>query len=245
MTLRGGLTASASIIAACVLTAAALAHDGVHHATPDEARAHEAVAAETLAADTPGFPAIKGGDYTLVTHDGVTRTSRDPDGRFQLVFFGYAHCKAICSVALPRMAETVDLLAAGGLAVTPLLITVDPQRDTVEHLAAAVPKIHARMIGLTGDPARLEEAYRAFQVERSIVFTDPDSGPVYAHGSYIFLLGPDGAFKTILPPILAPERMAELVRKYVSGGNKPIKVEPAPAPSLTPHRAGPPSTASP
>ncbi|MBU1212414.1 MAG: SCO family protein [Alphaproteobacteria bacterium] len=208
-------TSLGTIVAAVVLacsTVGVASHEGVVHKSDEEAARHI-----REQENTPGFPSIKGGDFKLVDQFGAERTSKDPDNRYQLVFFGYANCKAICSVALPRMAEVADRLEAEGLLVTPLLITVDPERDTVAALAEAAPKYHSRLVGLTGSQQALDEAYRAFQIERSIVFVDPQQGAVYAHGSYIYLIGPDGTFKTLFPPILSPERIAELVREYVNG----------------------------
>ena len=209
---RWALAAAASLAFGLALTTSTNAHNGVDHATDAEAKAHL-----ELDENTPGFPTIKGGNFRLIDQNGNERTSKDPDGHHQLLFFGYAHCKAICSVALPRLAEAVDKLAADGIVVTPLLITVDPERDTITNLAEASPKIHPRLVGLTGDQEALAEAYDAFQVERKVVFEHPEHGPVYAHGSYIYLLGPDGGFKTLMPPILSPDRIAELVTRYVKG----------------------------
>ncbi|NJM34362.1 MAG: SCO family protein [Rhodomicrobium sp.] len=203
------LTALIAIAAAGV----AFAHDGVEHATKEEAAGHAAEMA-AAALDTPGFPNVAGGDFRLTDQFGRERSSRDPAGRYQLIFFGYASCKAICSVALPRMAEAVDLLAAKGVSVTPLLITVDPERDTVETMREAAPAIHPRLIGLTGSQDDLAAAYKAFSVEKKLVYVHPEEGPVYAHGTFIYLTGPDGAFKTLMPPVLGAERIADIVQKY-------------------------------
>ncbi len=217
---RSGIrTAVAASVFACV-AAGAGAHNGVVHESDEEAARHlREQGNRKLPAqkNTPGFPNIKGGDFELIDQFGAKRTSKDPNNRFQLLFFGYAKCKAICSVALPRMAEVADRLEAEGVLVTPLMITVDPERDTVGALAEAAPKYHSRLVGLTGSETALEEAYRAFQIERKVVFVDPEQGAVYAHGSYIYLLGPDGSFKTLFPPILGPDRIAELVHGYVKG----------------------------
>jgi protein SCO1/2 len=140
-----------------------------------------------------------------------------PPGRYQMIFFGYASCKAICSVALPRMAQAVDILAAQGIAVTPLLITVDPERDTIAAMRESLPEIDPRLIGLTGSKEALDAAYRAFSVEKKLVYVHPDEGPIYAHGTFVYLTGPDGAFKTLMPPVLGPERMAEIVASYAQG----------------------------
>ncbi len=189
------------------------AHDGIKHESLDEALTHQ----EKTNPNTAGFPKVKGGDFKLTDHNGNVRTSKSPQGQYQLIFFGYANCKAICSVALPRMAAAVDLLAADDVHVTPLLITVDPERDTVENMKEAVRYHHDRMIGLTGTESELQVAYNAFNVEKSLVYEHPDEGPIYAHGSFIYLIGPDGDFKTLLPPILGPERMTDVIKGYVAG----------------------------
>ncbi len=165
--------------------------------------------------NTPGFPTVKNGDFTLVDHRGNERTTANPAGEYQLLFFGYAKCKAICSVALPTMAEATDLLDAIGHPVTPVLVTVDPERDTVDALSDAVPEIHSKMVGLTGSDEALSQAYKAFQITKKFVFEHPDEGPIYTHGSNIFLLGPDGTFKTLLPPITSPVRIAEIAAGYI------------------------------
>ena len=95
------------------------------------------------------------------------------------------------------------------------MITVDPERDTVATIGPALQKIHPRFVGLTGSETALQAAYRAFNVERKVVFNYPDYGDVYAHGSYIYLLGADGRFLTLLPPVLGPERIAEVVKGYL------------------------------
>ncbi|MEO0922724.1 MAG: SCO family protein, partial [Pseudomonadota bacterium] len=46
-----------------------------------------------------------GGPFELTNQDGETRSAADPDGKHQLLFFGYANCPGICSAALPMMAQ--------------------------------------------------------------------------------------------------------------------------------------------
>jgi len=190
---------------------APLGHGHGHGADHGEAKA----AAPALPPNTPGFPEIKGGDFRLVDGQGRVRTAKNPAGRPQLLFFGYANCQAICSVALPRMARAVEELDRQGVTLTPVLITVDPARDTVATLEPALRKHHPRFVGLTGADDALKAAYRAFQVDRKVVFRHPDYGDVYAHGSYIYLLAADGRFLTLLPPVLGPERIAEVVKGYL------------------------------
>lgn len=176
-----------------------------------------AVVAET---DAPFGGAI-GGPFRLTDHTGASRGEADPAGRPQLLFFGYAECPGICSHALPTMAALTDRLDAAGTPVTPVLITIDPDLDTVETLAAAVPEIHPDLVGLTGSPDALAAARAAFHISVEKLFEDPSGQPVYAHGSYIYLLDGSGEVLTLLPPVLGLDRMQEIVVSYLDPSAPP------------------------
>jgi protein SCO1/2 len=171
--------------------------------------------AGAAAAETPAsLPFALGGPFALTDQTGAERTEADPEGRPQLLFFGYANCQQICSAALPLMADVADLLAAEGTELGLVMITVDPARDTVAAMASPLAAIHPGFTGLTGTEAELQVAYDAFAIEREELFVDPEYGPVFAHGSMIYLLDGSGAVQTLLPPVLSAERMAEIVRGY-------------------------------
>ena len=173
----------------------------------------------TLEAALPDtlFPSNFGGAYELVDHRGRPRSQADPDGNVQLVFFGYAQCEAICTVALPIMSEMADALADRGVDVTPLVITVDPETDTVEAMGPALDAFAPGLLGLTGTEAQLAHARALFHVRRELLFVDPRGVPVYSHGSHIFVMDGDGGFLTLLPPVLSTERMVEIVAGYAAG----------------------------
>ncbi|WP_232822995.1 SCO family protein [Oceanibium sediminis] len=201
---------------AAALGGAALAHDGRAHDSVADARQHSAAMSDTISGPDTPFPLKLGGPFRLTDQAGHPRGAADPEGRLQLVFFGYANCQSICSVALPLMAEITDRLAAEGVPLAPVMITVDPARDTVETMAALLTLDHPDFIGLTGTEAELEPVYKLFSVEKSVVFDDPVHGPVYAHGSHIYLMDAEGGFLTLIPPILSAERAAEIVLSYAA-----------------------------
>lgn len=168
------------------------------------------------AAGQSPFPVSIGGPFTLVDQYGQTRTEADPEGKAQLVFFGYANCLNICSTALPLMAQVVDVLAQDGIDVTPVMITVAPDQDRVETMGAPLSDIHPRFVGLTGDSAELQVAYDAFSVEVTPLFEDPEYGWIYSHGSFVHLLDGAGEMLTLLPPVLDVEQAASIARGYLS-----------------------------
>lgn len=200
-----------------LLAAPALAHDGVEHKSAEEAAKHRA-AVDPPAEDTEPFPFSFGGPFTLTDQTGATRTEADPDGHMQLVFFGYANCPAICSAALPTMAEIAAASTDAGVPVTAVMITVDPTRDTVEGMREPLAKLGPDIIGLTGSEDDLAKVRGLFRVQRKHVFDDPEYGPIFSHGSHIYLMDGQGRFKTLLPPITSPERGVEIVAKYAADG---------------------------
>jgi len=193
------------------LAAGAAAHDRVEHPSA-EAATRKAPADATSG---PALPVDIELAFDLIDHRGRAVTEADFAGRPIALFFGYAKCESICSVALPRMAAALDILGATGAEIMPILITVDPARDTPEALAETLPRWHERFVGLTGSEAALAAVRERFQVDSKVVFEDV-TGPVYAHGSFIYLIGAEGRVETLIPPILGPERIAQLMRKYLT-----------------------------
>ena len=174
-----------------------------------------AVLAGSAQAQSP-FPVDIGGPFALTDQHGQTRTQSDPGGQAQLLFFGYANCLNICSAALPLMGQVVDALAADGIGLTPVMITVAPEQDRVDTMGPPLAEIHPAFVGLTGAPPALQQAYDAFKVEVTPLFQDPEHGWVYAHGSFVHLLDADGALITLLPPVLDVAQAAAIVRGYLA-----------------------------
>ena len=197
---------------ACALPVLALAHDGVGHNNGAEALKHQA---ETALGPPTDLPFNLGGAFVLTDHTGATRSQADPDGAAQLLFFGYANCPAICAVAMPMMAELTDVLASDGYDVNPVMITVDPVRDTVETMGPALARLHADFVGLTGSEDQLSHVYDLYQVTHEKMFDDPEYGAVYSHGSHIYLLDGTGKVLTLIPPILGVERAKAIVVNYL------------------------------
>lgn len=154
-----------------------------------------------------------GGAFTLTDNRGELRTEVDPDGQHQLLFFGYANCQEICSAVFPTMASIVDMI--GSDALRPVMVTVDPERDTVDTMSEALHVHHPEFVGLTGTPEQLQMAYDAYSVEFEELFVDPFYGTVFSHGSFIYLLDGEGEVLTLLPPVLGPEMMVQIISGYL------------------------------
>jgi protein SCO1/2 len=198
--------ALAAVFATGLAVAPAAASDSATHAaTPETAATGPALP----------FPVAIEPRFALIDQTGSAVTQADYAGQPMAIFFGYANCPGVCPVALAHLGEALDILGEQGSEIAPILITIDPARDTPEAMSQSLPKYHRRLIGLTGSEAALAEARAAFQVDARAIAETPEGGAIFAHGSFIYLFDSNGALKTLLPPNLPPERLAELMRKYL------------------------------
>jgi protein SCO1/2 len=159
-----------------------------------------------------------GGPFSLVDQTGKPVTERDFAGRWMLVYFGYTYCPDVCPTELGTMAEAIDELGPLADKVTPVLITIDPQRDTPEHLADYVARFHPRLIGLSGTPEQVAEVARRYRVFYSKVQRPDATDYLMDHSSFVYLVAPDGRVRSLFRPEAKPEEMAATIRAQVARG---------------------------
>jgi len=173
-------------------------------------------APESLGPSLPVGVAI-GGPFSLVDETGAAVTEASFRGRHMLVFFGFTYCPDVCPTELAKVAATLDLLGADAARVTPLFVTVDPERDTPDQLAQYTDLFHPAIIGLTGSEAQVAAAARAFRVYFNRVRTGPEpSAYTMDHSAFVYLMGPDGAFRQFFSPQATPEQMAATIRAHLA-----------------------------
>jgi protein SCO1/2 len=161
------------------------------------------------------LPIELGGPFSLVDQDGKRRTAEDFRGTHMLIFFGYASCKGMCPLGLSHMVAAVDALGSLSRRIQPVFISVDPARDTPAALSDRVRKIHPRLVGLTGTPDEVRAVMRAYRVEARVIGRFADGQPIFSHGTFVYLVGPDGRFLTLFPPIMGGAAMAAAIRRYL------------------------------
>lgn len=162
-----------------------------------------------------GGAASVGGPFTLVSETGDTVTDADVITQPTLVYFGYTFCPDVCPLDTVRNAEAVDILAEAGHEVLPIFITVDPNRDTPEVMAAFTENVHERMLGLTGTPEQTHAAAQAYRVYYQS--HDDGSDPYYLvdHTAFTYLVLPGTGFAEFFNRDTTPAEMAERTACFV------------------------------
>ena len=139
--------------------------------------------------------ALVGGPFSLTSHAGKRVTEKDFAGKYMLIYFGFTNCPDVCPSGLQVMAAAIDKLGAKAQRIVPILITVDPERDTPEQLAKYVTQFHPRLVGLTGTEQEIREVAKAFRVYYSKV-KDPKSTAGYTvdHSALFLLMDGDNKY---------------------------------------------------
>jgi protein SCO1/2 len=154
--------------------------------------------------------AMVGGPFTLTDQTGKRVTEQDFRGKFMLVYFGFTFCPDVCPTALQVMAAALDKLGDKAERITPVLVSVDPERDTPAQLAMYVKSFHPRLVGLTGTAQEIDAVARAYRVYVKKV-PDPKSTAGYTmdHSSIIYVMGPDGKYLAHFTHATSPDAIAE------------------------------------
>lgn len=161
-----------------------------------------------------------GGPFTLVDQHGEARSRDDFAGQYRLIYFGYTYCPDVCPTALWAMSQALDQLEESNPAlarqVTPIFITVDPERDTVEHLAGYADSFHPRLVALTGTLEQIAETAKAYRVFYRKVEDESAGDYLMDHSSFIFLMGPDGSYLSHATHQQSPDEIARMIEQSVA-----------------------------
>jgi cytochrome oxidase Cu insertion factor (SCO1/SenC/PrrC family) len=159
-----------------------------------------------------------GGPFQLTDQSGKLRGERDFRGHLMLVYFGFTTCPDICPTDLQAISLAMDQLGADADDVQPLFITLDPERDTREHLADYVTMFHPRLLGLTGSAEAVERAADAYRVYyKRVDFDKGDGYYTVDHSAFIYLMDRDGKYLGFFPPGTPAEKMVEMIRPHLAG----------------------------
>ena len=153
---------------------------------------------------------IPGGHFRLRTHDGKifdTMENQDP----MLIYFGFTYCPDVCPITLLTMANVLDKL--DNEKITPLFITVDPERDNEEILSNYVTAFHDKIIGLTGSISEINQVSSDWKVyfKKENNIDMPDNYTVN-HLDIIFIANKNAEFVDFIKPNTSSE---DVIKKLV------------------------------
>lgn len=160
-----------------------------------------------------------GGDFTLTGEDGKPVSWADFDGKWRVVYFGFAYCPDICPTDLQRSSQGLKVYAKDHAAlaaqIQPLFITIDPERDTPDVVAEFTNAFSPDLLGLTGTPEQIAATAKAFGVYFAKGEVNEQGAYMMDHSNVTYLFDPQGNPVTMLPTDQGAEAVAAELAKWV------------------------------
>ncbi|MCH2547614.1 MAG: SCO family protein [Alphaproteobacteria bacterium] len=196
------------LLAAVIAFGAYFAQKASHSLSPAPSATAEGEVSTTGNADI-------GGEFALINQLGEPFTQAHLQNRWSLVFFGFSNCPDMCPTALSTISGAMDIMPEQiAEQITPVFITVDPERDTPEALKDYVTNFHSRMVGLTGSKEATDQAASAFKVYHQVA--DPAvKDYMVNHSGFIYVMNKNGKYAKHFSHTASPETIATEMQELV------------------------------
>jgi len=165
---------------------------------------------------SPALPVIAdlGGDFELSRAGGARTRLQDYRGQVVLLFFGYTRCPDVCPTTLSALKLAVEELGKATEQVQVIMVTVDPERDSPEHLEQYVRYFHPRFVGLSGTTQQIDRVAQQYRVHHQRGQPEP-GGYSVSHGGYIYLLDKQGRVRALFGVGAKQADIADGVRRLL------------------------------
>ena len=167
-----------------------------------------------------------GGPFNLVNQDNVAVSEKTFVGKPALIYFGFTYCPDICPLSLQTMRlaleEAKTVPGSKSTDIQPILISLDPERDTPAAMKAYVTSagFPQGLQGLTGTPEQVNVAAKAFKVgfRKSIPEGGKAADYVIDHTSIFYLLDRQGKLATFFSADPDPKAMGQCLAALSKNG---------------------------
>lgn len=136
----------------------------------------------------------QGGPIAMPSTQGDFSLTQLGDNEIAIISFGYTYCPDVCPMnqAVKRQA-LAQLSDAQRERVVPVMITVDPERDTLDRMSEYMQFFGSEFIGLAGSQEQLTDVAERYGVIWRRVEA-PESAMAYTidHSASLFLVNREG-----------------------------------------------------
>lgn len=166
-------------------------------------------------AQAPPVIADLGGDFELSGAGRARVRLQDYRGRIVLLFFGYTHCPDVCPTGLYTLKQAVEGLGKSGDQAQVIMVSVDPQRDSPDHLAQYMRYFDPRFVGLSGTPEEVDKVARQYRVFYRRGDSTRQGEYLVSHSAYVYALDRQGRVRALHGAEVKPAEITETVRQLL------------------------------
>ena len=163
---------------------------------------------------TAGKPAI-GGEWSLIDLNGNLVTNKSFEGKWTLLYFGFARCPDICPSEMVKVGQVMDTLAKEypqlAKNVKPIFVSVDPARDSLKALKEYAKDFHPSYVFLTGSPDQVQQMAKKYRVYVSKADETEDGDYLVDHSIVIYFHDDTGDLADCFTQSMRPSDVVEKV----------------------------------
>ena len=133
-------------------------------------------------------------NINLIDHNGTEFNKASLNEKPSLLFFGFTHCPEICPTTLSQLSEITENLQNPIDLTNIVFITLDPKRDTQDHLKEYIKYFNKNVIAITGQINEIKKLADNWNV---FFETNGSSKENYNinHTATVFMLDRTGVFR--------------------------------------------------
>lgn len=149
-------------------------------------------------------------DFTLTAHTGKRVRLGDFQGKLVLLYFGYTFCPGVCPTTLAEVAQALKALGSKNAEkVQVFMISVDPERDTPDRLAAYITYFNPSFLGVTGTPDEIVAVAASYGIYHKKFEGTAATAYLVDHTSMVIAVDEKGVVRLLFPFGTHAKSMAE------------------------------------
>ena len=139
-------------------------------------------------------------DFTLMTSNGEPMSLSDFRGKQVMLYFGYTFCPDVCPTTLNDLSIMMEELGPKKAKdVQVIMVSVDPERDSVEQLASYMPHFDPSFLGMTGSLEEIQDIASQYGIYFERQEGDTAAGYLVDHTAVVTLVDDKGHVKMVFP----------------------------------------------
>ena len=133
-------------------------------------------------------------NINLIDHNGAEFNKASLNEKPSLLFFGFTHCPEICPTTLSQLSEITENLQNPIDLTNIVFITLDPKRDTQDHLKEYIQYFNKNVIAITGQINEIKKLADNWNVFFETIGSSKENYNIN-HTATVFMLDRTGVFR--------------------------------------------------
>lgn len=141
---------------------------------------------------TPYDPPQTAPEIRISNRSGPAYRLSEQDGVITLLYFGYTYCPDVCPATVAIISQVFESLDAAPDELQFIMISVDPERESPEEVAAYLRRFHPDFLGLWADRTELDKILSDYGI---VAIREPSDNPetyLITHTARVFLIDQRG-----------------------------------------------------